>query len=306
MKKFLLVTFGLLPVLGILAVVLLPLLLGNPKKEIAYHASEKVYTPLIISETLPVVREKIIRLLDPNSELVSQLTFQEKQQVENAILNTHNKKNIECMTLVSPSAEKKSECAQLVRENMAKATRHVSEQLVRDPQFHFSVKTPGELEKGYEGDVPYNYNLRSLVFIYETRGFADTDAVLKNYLALDRKIREHDLWLSKDALGMGSENSLSSQLKESELENFHLTNEYTYYGKPVLGTSDYILELKSVDVGRTEINVQPLFPRVLAGTRFESGCHALYCPRFVYDLHPVEKYDDERISLKDYLSAHLK
>lgn len=306
MKKFLLVSLGLLPVLGILALVLLPLLLGNPKKEIAYHASEKVYTPLIISETLPVVREKIIRLLDPNSELVSQPTFQEKQQVEDAILNANNKRSIECMTLVSPSAEKKAECAQLVQENMAKATRPVSEQLVREPQFHFSVKTSSELEKGYEGDTPYNYNLRSLVFIYETRGFTDTDTILKNYLALDRKMREHDLWLSKDALSMSGENFLSSQLKESKLKNFHPTNEYTYYGKPVLGTSDYILELKSLDIGRTEIDVQPLFPRVLAGTRFESGCHASYCPRFVYDLHPVEKYDDERISLKDHLSAYLK
>lgn len=306
MKKLLLIIVGLLPVVIVLSMILLPIILGNPKKTIVYHASEKVYTPFVISEPLPAVREKIVRLFDPNSELVSQPTFQEKQRAEDSILDANNMKNLECLTLVSPSAEKKAECAKLAEENILKATRLVSDPPVRESQFHFSVKTTNELEKGYEGDAPYNYNLRSLVFVYETRGFMDTDTVLKNYLARDQQNRENDLWLSKDALSIGSENFLSSQLKESELKNFQLTSEYTYRGEPVMGTSDYVLELKALDVETTEISVLPLFPRVLAGTRFESGCHASYCPRFVHDLRPVEKYDNERISLMEYLSAHLK
>lgn len=306
MKKPLLIIVGLLPVVIVLAMILLPIILDNPKKTIVYHASEKVYKLLVISEPLPVVREKIIRLFDPNSELVSQSTFQEKQRAEDAILDANNMKNLECLTLVSPSAEKKAECGKLAEENIEKATRPATDPPVRESQFHFSVKTANELEKGYEGDAPYNYNLRSLVFVYEKRGFLDTDAILKNYLAQDQQNRKNDLWLSKDILSIGSENFLSAQLKESELKNFQLISEYTYRREPVMGSSDYILELEALDAGKTEISVSPLLPRVLAGTRFESGCHASYCPRFVHDLRPVEKYDNERSSLMEYLSSHLK
>ena len=295
------------PAVIVLGLVGLTLFYSNPNKLLTHHPQAE--TRLSLTVALPVleVREKIIRLLDPSSSLVEQPTPEQRQAQENAELDARNQENLKCLAVKSSDTQQKTKCARLVEVNMVQVLQPApSAAGSKQSDFHFSVKAGSELRRGYDGDEPYNYNLRGLVFLYERRGFERVDTVLRNYLAQEEKVRESDLWLSEDAIGMSMDDSRSSSLKEQELEKFYPTDEYTYQGKPVLGTSDYIVELRSLDATTTEITIKPLFPRVLAGSRFETSCHAFYCPRFVYDLQPVEKYDVERTALKEYLSDNLR
>lgn len=290
-------------VLVVLGLVVLTLFYSNPRKTLTYHALQDSYTSLTVALPVEVVREKIIRLFDPFSTLVSQPTPEQRQAYENMELVMNN---LECLTLIAGDTEKQAKCEALAQANLGLAIQPTAGPGTDQVTFDFTVKAGSELRRGYDGDEPYNYNIRSLVFAYETRGLMGVDTVLKKYLTQDEKMREHDLWLAEDATSMSMDNSRSSSLKESELEKFRPTGEYMYRGRSVVGTSDYILQIKPIDVMTTEVVITPLLPRVLAGTRFESGCHAFYCPRFVHDLRPVNRFDEERAALREYLSTHLK
>lgn len=304
-KKIFFLTLAIVPIMGVLSLMVLSTFFRNPEKRVEYHAPNSVATPIVAKQPIQELRQKIILLFHPQSRLLPQPTGAELQRQADEELAQANMRNLECMNVSYLDTKKVADCQKLAEENFAAALSPQPPQTVTSSQFRFMVEDANDLV-GSLND-PYFPMIQSQIFVYESRGFKDTDALLKQYLAQKSEERKNDLWLTEDRF-TSSDNSMGAFQRTipNALRKFQLTSEYTYKGAPVLGTSDYIIHFRSLDSETTQIELIPLLPRILAGVRFEDGCHAAYCPRFDYDLRPVDRYDAERIELSDYIKTHVQ
>jgi hypothetical protein len=291
--KCIFLALALIPVLGILFLFLASSFLKNPQRTIVYHPPSQAYSAATVSLPLPIVREKIILLIDPSSALLSQPTLAEREAQES---DTFEKRNAEALKCLIGTEQEQSDCQQLADATQEDAVAP-SPKIFQSPD-RFSIDSIAKLREMEQ--LSY-----SATFNYEQRGFLNTGAVLEKYLAQSVEETKNDLWLSEDI-------DLSGDLL-SMRDTTHLNygkyaplEEYTVSGKGVFGTSDYIIHLKAINENQTQIDLIPLFPRIIVGKRYEDSMHAGIAPRFIYDVRPVEKFDEERIKILQMITQNIQ
>ncbi len=293
---FIVITVGFLPTIAVLY--------RSPVKDIQYMP-QAPYPPIIIPFIIPltpsIVRTKIIALIDPHSALLPGESSAERIIREASELDTHNKRALDCILGTDKSiVEKCKQESRTAREELM----HVKARDTMQKKFTFKVLSASKL------DNDFDLYFGPLIEGYSRRNFASTDLPLLAYLAQPKEERSNDLWFSEDALNISADNFIEypavSITDTLALKKYAITGEYLHNGAPAFGTSDYIIRLATTTGGGTSIDVVALFPRILAGKRYEDGCHAMICPRFVYDLRPVERFDAERIALLNYIALSIK
>ena len=287
---------------------------GGSSQKLEYHPPQGAYAPVVIPLPLAEVRTHIIGVIDPTSELIPQLSPEEQQKKEHDALAQHNMEALNCL-----AASDKATIAQCKARSTAlsdcinsaknagdiddctagtdKSTREGRE------KWPFQIFAVNELEQS-TSSLAQSYAY--LTELNTTRGFAHTDSALHAYLTVPQAERIDDFVLSEDHIDMASDGFIKVNkdfVSTQSLRKYRVIDEYTWKGRPVLATSEYIVRLRTLSPSQTEVDILPIFPRVLAGEHLETGCHGGICPRMVYDLRPVEQFNAERMELSLYIKG---